>query len=134
MLHVSGRFSGIEPAQEVRTLVREGIVDSMSVVLHNPTRKRDRDGVTHATSGELLSVDFVSIPSNVNATVTSARGFGSGWRDDDPNWALLMAVRAQIDLLEVDLASRPRVTKRSLHPAVTQHPSTHDGRDNVTKL
>jgi HK97 family phage prohead protease len=112
ILHVAGRFSAIPEAQRTRQLVVEGTINAMSVMFHNPTRQKDRDGITHITSGELLAVDFVTVPSQRDALVTSARGFGSRWSDDDPERARLAAWRARIDALKSDLELLPRPSGR----------------------
>jgi hypothetical protein len=109
VLVVEGKFSAIAEAQRTRQLVVEGVLASMSVAFHAPTRRKDAQGVTHITSAELLSADFVSVPSNRDALVTSARGFG---RVDGPEQAQLMAWRARIDALKSDLELLPRPSRR----------------------
>ncbi len=97
VLVVNGKFSTIDEAQRVRTLVREGVLDAMSVVFHDPVR-RTVDGVPHITKGELLAADFVSIPSNRDALVSSVRSV----RKPRPG-PVLRSVNAQIALVEAEL-------------------------------
>lgn len=73
LLRVKGSFSSIPRAQEVRTLVREGHIRTTSVAFMGASREEDEDGVTHITKAELLNGAFVSIPSNRDALVLSAK-------------------------------------------------------------
>lgn len=71
-LRVRGTFSSIPRAQEVRTLVREGHIRTTSVAFMSAERE-EKDGVTHITKAELLNGAFVSIPSNREAVILSAK-------------------------------------------------------------
>ena len=110
VLHLDGRFASTERAQEVRTLVREGHLATMSVVFL-PRQDREVDGRRHITDAELLAVDFVEIPSNRDARVLAARG----WRQDEPlelrqiraEVAKSLAYLAELDLAEVRRLERP---------------------------
>lgn len=72
VLWVEGKFSASPQGQQLRAMVNEGTIDAMSVMFHNPERKMIQ-GVRTIVSAELLAVDFVSIPSNRDALVLSAR-------------------------------------------------------------
>lgn len=72
VLKVSGSFSSIPRAQEVRTLVAEGHIRTTSVAYMSAKRSRV-DGVTHVTSAELLNGAFVPVPSNRDAVVLAAK-------------------------------------------------------------
>ena len=72
VLRVKGTFSSIPRAQEVRMLVREGHIRTTSVAFGAHERD-EKDGVTHITKAELLNGAFVSIPSNRDALVLSAK-------------------------------------------------------------
>jgi hypothetical protein len=74
VLKIKGTFSSIPRAQELRTLVREGHIRSMSVTFMSAERD-NRDGVPHVTKGELLNAAYVPIPSNREATVLVAKAF-----------------------------------------------------------
>lgn len=80
-LHVRGRFASTPDAQLVRTKVREGIVDAMSVVFVPKVKTKNSAGVTVISDAELLSVDFVGVGSQRDALVLSARAYqGDDWR------------------------------------------------------
>lgn len=74
-LVVSGTFSSIPRAQEVRTLVREGHIRTTSVAFMDAKRTKGEDGKTHITQAELLNGAFVPIPSNREALVVSAKEY-----------------------------------------------------------
>lgn len=71
-LKARGYFSSDADSQVVRGKVREGIVRTMSVGFMDATRK-SVDGTPHITQGELLEASFVSVPSNREATILSAK-------------------------------------------------------------
>jgi HK97 family phage prohead protease len=73
LLKIKGRFASTPLGQEVRTLVREGHLDRMSVTFRAAQRDVAEDGVTHIKSAELLNVAFVVIPSNRDAAVLAAK-------------------------------------------------------------
>lgn len=75
VLKVKGTFASTPRAQEIRTLVREGIIGSMSVGFMPPTREKGEDGVDHITHAELLEGSFVSVPSNREAAVLMAKDY-----------------------------------------------------------
>lgn len=77
LLKIKGRFASTPLGQEVRTLVREGHLDRMSVTFRGATREVGEDGVTHIKSAELLNVAFVVIPSNRDAAVLAAKSIES---------------------------------------------------------
>ena len=70
-LVVSGAFSSLPRAQEVRTLVREGHINTTSVAFMS-SRAPQKDG-KQAITRELLNGAFVSIPSNREALVLSSK-------------------------------------------------------------
>lgn len=71
-LMIDGWFTSTTAGQTARQLVAEGVLDSVSVMFTDAKRE-SRDGIVHIVSAELLSVDLVSIPSNRDALVISAR-------------------------------------------------------------
>lgn len=75
LLKIRGVFASTPKAQEVRTLVREGHIDKMSVTFAMATREKAADGKTHIRSAELLNAAFVVIPSNREAAVLAAKGY-----------------------------------------------------------
>jgi HK97 family phage prohead protease len=74
ILKVKGTFASTPDAQMVRTLVAEGMVQTMSIGFHQPTRDM-KDGVPHVTGGQLIEASFVSVPANTDALVTMAKTF-----------------------------------------------------------
>lgn len=79
VLKLRGVFASTPRAQEIRSLVSEGIIGSMSVGFMGAQRE-ERDGVPHVTKGELLEGSFVSIPSNREAAVTMAKTYAEETR------------------------------------------------------
>jgi hypothetical protein len=70
-LVVSGTFSSLPRAQEVRTLVKEGHINTTSVAFMS-SRSPMKDGKQTITR-ELLNGAFVAIPSNREALVLSSK-------------------------------------------------------------
>lgn len=87
-LRVTGEWSSIPRAQEVRTLVREGHIATVSVAFMGATRSV-KDGVTHITRAELLNGAFVAVPSNREAVVLDAK---SGARNSSKDAERLQAI------------------------------------------
>jgi len=77
-LIVSGTYSSLPRAQEVRTLVNEGHIRTTSVAFM--TEKTQKDGKT-VSQRELLNGAFVAIPSNREALVLSSKGLKAGARN-----------------------------------------------------
>lgn len=74
VLKATGRFASTTRAQEVRQLVVDGVIETMSVGFRDAKREM-KDGVPYITSAELLEASFVSIPANREALVLSAKEF-----------------------------------------------------------
>lgn len=72
VLKVTGTYSSIPRAQEVRTLVAEGHIRTTSVAFMAPKREV-KDGVPHVTRAELLNGAFVPVPANREAVVLAAK-------------------------------------------------------------
>lgn len=75
VVKVDGTFASTKAAQEIRTLVNEGIVDSMSVGFLNGKRTT-RGGVKHVTSGEVFEGSMTAIPVNTTAKMIAAKALG----------------------------------------------------------
>jgi HK97 family phage prohead protease len=73
-LKARGTFASTPRAQEIRTLVAEGVIGHTSVGFMAAVRK-DADEAPHVTKGELLEGSFVSVPSNREAAVLMAKAF-----------------------------------------------------------
>lgn len=93
VLKASGFYASTPRAQEIRTLVREQVVRTMSVGFMSAERT-DKDGVPHITSGELLEASFVSVPSNREALVLAAKAAVAkvGARNSTEDTARLQAI------------------------------------------
>lgn len=76
LLKIRGTFASTPTAQEVRALVTEGHVTTMSVAFMNAKRET-KDGVPHVVRAELLNAGIVCIPSNREAAITGAKRLAS---------------------------------------------------------
>jgi HK97 family phage prohead protease len=74
ILKARGTFASTPRAQEIRTLVNEGVIGHTSVGFMAAVRK-DAENEPHVTRGELLEGSFVSVPSNREAAVLMAKSF-----------------------------------------------------------
>jgi len=101
-LQIDGTFASTSKAQEVRTLVKEGHLTTMSVVFR-PLTDRRVDGRRHIVTGELLAVDWAEIPSQRDARVLAVRGLRPGLTGDDA----LYVFKARIAAFEASLALLP---------------------------
>jgi HK97 family phage prohead protease len=72
VLMVKGRFASTPLGQELRTLVTEGHIRTMSVAFRG-AKKETKDGVTTIKSAELLNAAFVPVPANPEALVVAAK-------------------------------------------------------------
>lgn len=92
-LLITASFSSIQRAQEVRTLIREGHVTSVSVAAL--TDKSKKDGTQKR---ELLNAGVVAIPANPDAVILDAKKAGGVTIDVTPvlNTAALDKVIAEI--------------------------------------
>lgn len=74
VLMCRGTFASTSRAQEVRTLVKEGHIDRMSVAYRAARYEIDQtDGLPHLRSGELLNAAIVPIPANRDAAILVAK-------------------------------------------------------------
>lgn len=70
-----GFYASTPRAQEIRQLVADGVIGHTSVGFMAAERSSKNDGPVEITSGELLEVSFVSVPSNRDARVLAAKDF-----------------------------------------------------------
>lgn len=75
-LQARGVFASTVRAQEIRTLVSEGVIGHTSVGFMAAVRN-DGDDTPHVTKGELLEGSFVSVPSNRDAAVLMVKGYAA---------------------------------------------------------
>ena len=74
ILRFEGTFASTSLAQDVRTLVNEGHIRTLSVAFMNGLYEEDRDdGRMHVRKGELLNAGIVGIPSNRQAVITASK-------------------------------------------------------------
>lgn len=108
VLFVSGRFASTARAQEIREMVLDGTIGHMSVGFL-AAKSRDVDGVRHVTKAELLEVSFVSVPSNREALVLSAKRFM-----DPVSRARQVAARAAVEVALMDAKEASRADSRRI--------------------
>ena len=100
VLKIAGTYAGTPRAQIIRQLVREGHVSTMSIAFMSAEYAPQPPGQQPTiVKGELLAVDFVSIPSNRDARVLVARSF----TDAHGSTVSEAKVRAQLALAEAEL-------------------------------
>lgn len=75
VVKIDGTFASTKAAQEIRTLVTEGVVDSMSVGFLNGKRTT-KSGVRHVISGEVFEGSLTAIPINTTAKMIAAKALG----------------------------------------------------------
>jgi len=98
-LVVSGTYSSLPRAQEVRTLVNEGHIRTTSVAFMS--EKSQKDGKTVAVR-ELLNGAFVAIPSNREALVLSSKGVKAGARNSAADLTGLQSIHDTATALGAD--------------------------------
>jgi HK97 family phage prohead protease len=73
-LFIKAKWANTPEAVEVRSLVTDGIVNSLSIGFNPVQMHRDAStGVNVITDLELLEVSIVTIPANVGAVITAAK-------------------------------------------------------------
>lgn len=102
-LRVDATFGTTEDAQLVRRKVKDGILDSLSIVFLGKVWK-DIDGVRTCVKGELLAADIVSVPSNRGARILTMRSFSSSAAEV----AREAAADALLSLARVEIAEAKR--------------------------
>jgi len=98
-LIVSGTYSSLARAQEVRTLVNEGHIRTTSVAFMS--EKSQKDGKT-VSQRELLNGAFVAIPSNREALVLSSKGLKAGARNSAADAAKVQDIHDHAAALGAD--------------------------------
>lgn len=98
-LIVSGTYSSLPRAQEVRTLVNEGHIRTTSVAFMS--EKSEKDGKTSAVR-ELLNGAFVAIPSNREALVLASKGVKAGARNSAADAEMIQGIHDTATSLGAD--------------------------------
>lgn len=88
-LVVSGTYSSLPRAQEVRTLVNEGHIRTTSVAFLSTKTQKDGKSVAER---ELLNGAFVAIPSNREALVLASKGIKAGARNSSGDMEHIQAI------------------------------------------
>lgn len=111
-LVVSGTYSSLPRAQEVRTLVNEGHINTTSVAFMTE-KSQQKDGKT-VVKRELLNGAFVAIPSNREALVLSSKALKTGARNSASDAEKIQ----QIHDLAIALGATPAGSdvSKSFHP------------------
>lgn len=73
-LMIDARISDTQQGRDALTLVRDGVIDSLSIGFRPIESIIDADGVTHRTHVTLLEVSLVSWPAYSEAKITGTRG------------------------------------------------------------
>jgi hypothetical protein len=119
-LVVSGTYSSLPRAQEVRTLVNEGHIRTTSVAFMSA--KSTKDGNT-VTQRELLNGAFVAIPSNREALVLSSKTVKAGARNSTSDMGHIQSMHDSASALGADCAGAKSLTVKDADMA--------DGADPV---
>lgn len=120
-LIVSGTYSSLPRAQEVRTLVNEGHIRTTSVAFMS--EKSQKDGATVSVR-ELLNGAFVAIPSNREALVLSSKGLKAGARNSAADAAKVQDIHDATAALGADcgmksFSRKDADTEDATDPSVT---------------
>lgn len=97
VLKAKGVFASTPRAQEIRTLVTEGVIDAMSVGYL--VGKADKKTIT---SGDLFEASFTAIPSNAEAAITAAKAIGGLTIEVSGDERTVDAVRADLQDKGID--------------------------------
>ena len=125
-LRVDAAFGSTADAQLVRAKVKDGTLDSLSIVFIGKVWE-DIDGVRTCVKGELLAADIVSVPSNRGARILSMRSYSpaSEAAREAVADALLALARSEIaecKALGVGASGRHRRRARR-HDPIRAHPA-----------
>jgi len=124
-LVVSGTYSSLPRAQEVRTLVNEGHIRTTSVAFM--TEKEHKDG-TSVSVRELLNGAFVAIPSNREALVMASKSVKAGARNSAADAGTIQSIHDATVTLGADCAG----AAKSLKDALPGEAPTEDVADPAT--
>ena len=108
---VSGTYSSLPRAQEVRTLVNEGHIRTTSVAFMSEKSTKDGGKSTKVTR-ELLNGAFVAIPSNREALVLASKSAGvkAGARNSATDMEHLQAIHDHASAMGADCAKKSVTT------------------------
>lgn len=113
-LKARGGYASTSRAQEIRTLVEEGVIANMSVGFMAAERE-EKDGIPTVTRAELLEASFVSVPSNREAAVLLAKSYEeskAGARNSGTDYERLQTIH--------DLSVANGAECKGIHPDTTK--------------
>lgn len=73
-LYIKGLISATGRGRDIRQLIRDGVLDSMSVGYEVSKSEMDSQGIRHIQEADLLEVSIVTWPANPEATIQSYKG------------------------------------------------------------
>lgn len=116
VLMIDVQFASTPYAQELRTLVQEGVLRHMSVVFR--VLKRELvDGIPTVTAAELLAVDLVTVPSNPEAEVLAVRAMSSATAEAR---AVAVAATAALEIASARVLLAEAATWKNTTPGTSR--------------
>lgn len=116
-LYIKARWASHAEAQEVRSLVTDGIVSTLSIGF-NPISSQIRGGVNVIDQLELMEVSVVSIPANTGAVITAAKTLAGLDQPElpaaEPDTEWLFDETPVLELAEPPVPIRPQRTLRGM--------------------
>jgi hypothetical protein len=122
-LVVSGTYSSLARAQEVRTLVNEGHIRTTSVAFMSEKSTKDGKSVTKR---ELLNGAFVAIPSNREALVLSSKTVKAGARNSAGDMAHVQGIHDHAAAMGADCAAAKSAKSATTKSVVGSLEATQD--------
>lgn len=123
-LIVAGEYSSLPRAQEVRTLVNEGHINTTSVAFMS-SRSPMKDGKQTVTR-ELLNGAFVAIPSLREALVLSSKGAKAGARNSAADFEHIQNAHDQLVAVGAECAPLKSVSGATTKSIVGSLEATQD--------
>lgn len=116
-LYIKARWASHAEAQEVRSLVTDGIVSTMSIGF-NPIHSEVRGGVNVIDQLELMEVSVVAIPANIGAVITASKTLADfptkSSVDDVSTGATILALLAELKDAESDDPADAAILQRAI--------------------
>lgn len=125
-LIVTGTYSSLPRAQEVRTLVNEGHINTTSVAFMTEPAT-DKDGKPSQVR-ELLNGAFVAIPSNREALVLSSKALKTGARNSQKDAALIQSMHDAA----IGLGAECHATDKAAHTNVRDTVAANESESDTS--
>lgn len=132
MLTIKGTFASTPRAQEVRSLVNEGVIDSMSVGFLNGKRK-SIGGQKTVTKGEAFEASFTGVPVNPTATVLASKalaGVKAGARNSSTDQGYIQQAHDSLVSAGADCAGAKSVQQASVKAIAGSY---EDRQEDITE-